>query len=180
MSTANTLFYLTQLPKYRNLVRDEVKQIVVKAEGKNNWVDTFTYENISTLKYTNLCFTESLRRDPPLPISAFSVTEDIQVGEFHIKKDAYCFMNILAIHTNPDEWQKPDEWIPERFDPESPFYLTPSGKKRHSHSFGPFIGGKRICLGKTLAENMAKCILPIVISKMDFEFVNPVHKEKKP
>ena len=47
-------------------------------------------------------------------------------------------------------------------------------------SFGPFLGGKRICLGKTFAENVAKCIVPVIVSQLDFEFVNPEHYTKKP
>ena len=47
-------------------------------------------------------------------------------------------------------------------------------------SYGPFLGGKRICLGKTFAENMAKCIITIILSQVKFEFVNPLHYEQKP
>ena len=47
-------------------------------------------------------------------------------------------------------------------------------------SFGPFLGGKRVCLGKSLAELMVRVITPAIISQFDFEFVNPDHKFKKP
>jgi cytochrome P450 len=53
-------------------------------------------------------------------------------------------------------------FIPERFDPSSKYYLTPSGKKRHMNSFGPFLGGKRICVGKTFAEIVSKIVTPII------------------
>jgi cytochrome P450 len=36
-------------------------------------------------------------------------------------------------------------------------------------SFGPFLGGKRICLGKTFAEHVMKSLLPVIISQIDFE-----------
>lgn len=73
-------------------------------------------------------------------------------------------INIYHLHHNPEEWITPEKFIPERFDPESPFYLTPKGTKRHPMSYGPFLGGKRICLGKTFAENMGKCMLAIIVS----------------
>ena len=44
-------------------------------------------------------------------------------------------------------------------------------------SFIPFLGGKRICIGKTFAENMMKCILTIFLTKCDFELVK---KERRP
>ena len=51
---------------------------------------------------------------------------------------------------------------------------------RNPFSFCPFLGGKRICLGKTLAEYMTLFTLPMVMYHLDFEFVNPDHKIKKP
>mmetsp|Transcript_25393 Transcript_25393/g.19133 ORF Transcript_25393/g.19133 Transcript_25393/m.19133 type:complete len:96 (-) Transcript_25393:125-412(-) len=77
------------------------------------------------------------------------------------------------IHRNPLEWKEPDDFIPERFDPLSDYYLTPAGKKRHPYSFIPFHGGKRICLGKTFAETIAKFVIPAIFGKFEFEFVEP-------
>jgi len=81
-----------------------------------------------------------------------------------MRTDHGIHININALHHNPNEWISPEKYIPERFDPDSEYYLTPSGKKRHPMSFGPFLGGKRICLGKTFAENIAKCVIPIIAS----------------
>ena len=67
-------------------------------------------------------------------------------------------VNIYALHYNPSEWQRPNEFLPQRFDPADPLYLTPSGKKRHTYSFVPFNGGRRICFGKTFAESTMKIV----------------------
>jgi cytochrome P450 len=47
-------------------------------------------------------------------------------------------------------------------------------------SYGPFLGGKRVCLGKTFAENIAKTIVPNIISQVKFRFLKPIHYEEKP
>ena len=48
-------------------------------------------------------------------------------------------------------------------------------------SFAPFLGGKRVCVGKTFAENSFKVVLPLILKAYkDFEFVNPEHYHKKP
>lgn len=39
-------------------------------------------------------------------------------------------------------------------------------------SFTPFLGGKRICLGKTFAETVTTLIIPMIMSQFDLEFVN--------
>jgi hypothetical protein len=57
---------------------------------------------------------------------------------------------------------------------------TPSGKKRHPSSFGPFFGGKRICLGKTFLEYFSKIIVSIIITNYEFKFEDEEYKTKKP
>jgi cytochrome P450 len=43
-------------------------------------------------------------------------------------------------------------------------------------SFIPFLGGKRVCLGKKFAENAFKVIVPLILKAYkDLEFVNPAH-----
>lgn len=81
---------------------------------------------------------------------------------------------------NTKEWIEPEKFIPDRFDPTSNYYLTPSGGKRHPMSFGPFLGGKRICLGKTMAEYSGKVVISIICSQLQFEFSDPIHNTKKP
>ena len=46
--------------------------------------------------------------------------------------------------------------------------------------YGPFLGGRRICLGKTFAENIGKCIMALVVAQVDLEFVSEEVKRNKP
>jgi cytochrome P450 len=97
-----------------------------------------------------------------------------------IPKDQRFIINIAYLQMNPDQWITPDDYIPERFDPSSKYYLTPSGKKRHPMSYGPFLGGKRVCLGKTFAENIGRCVLAIILSQIECKFADPSVREEKP
>ena len=99
-------------------------------------------------------------------------TEETEIGGKIIPAGQEFLINMAYIMVHPDQWHSPEDYIPERFDPTSKYYLTPSGKKRHPMSYGPFLGGRRVCLGKTFAENIGKCILAIIVTQMDFEFVD--------
>lgn len=59
---------------------------------------------------------------------------------------------------NPDEWQRPMDILPERFNHDNPLSLRPDGKKRNSYSSSPFHGGNRVCFGKPLAEGEMKLL----------------------
>jgi hypothetical protein len=59
-------------------------------------------------------------------------------------------------------------------------FLRPDGSPRNPYSFCPFFGGKRICLGKTLAESMTVYTIPLIMYHFAFEYVNPDHLKVKP
>ena len=117
------------------------------------------------MRYLGMVLYESLRVCAPVKISSdFCFFEDIEVNGKIIKKGLPCYLFIQYLQTNVKEWKEPEKYIPERFDPESPWSLTPSGTKRSPYSFGAFLGGKRICVGKTFAENIGKVMLSIIAS----------------
>ena len=49
--------------------------------------------------------------------------------------------NMAAIHVNEKQWQFPKDFIPERFDPESPLFKKPDGTARSVFAFIPFSCG---------------------------------------
>jgi cytochrome P450 len=48
-------------------------------------------------------------------------------------------------------------------------------------SFMPFLAGKRVCVGKTFAENALKIVASLILKAFpQIEFVDPDQREKKP
>jgi len=144
----------------------------VKEKGKPQYhmQEILNDENTNALSYLVMCFHESLRMEPPvIGSTSLMFTENVTLGEFKISKGTGMNIFFHNIHHNPKEWQQHDQFIPERFDPSSPYYLTPGGKKRNPYSFTPFLGGKRVCLGKTFAETIAKYVVPSIFGKYKFE-----------
>ncbi len=47
-------------------------------------------------------------------------------------------------------------------------------------SFIPFLGGKRICLGKTFAELVSKVVGSTLLLEFDYEFIDQNHYKEKP
>lgn len=114
-----------------------------------------------------------MRIEPPVHFSsALCYTEDVKVGDFTIKKDEYVVIYMHALHHKTDIWKEHDKFIPERFNPKSEYFLTPSGEKRPHYAFVPFLGGQRICLGKTFVEVISKITGPTLLNEFDFEFTS--------
>lgn len=113
-----------------------------------------------------------MRIEPPVAFSSLcTVTEDVTIGKYTVKKNYPFSIDIISLHHNKQEWIEPERFIPDRFNPASPYFLAPSGKKRHPMSYGPFLGGKRICLGKTFAEVVGKITGSSFLNFYNFDFV---------
>ena len=103
---------------------------------------------------------EGLRFQPPGGITPFTFDKDVTLAnKLTVKKGDNVQIVHWALHKNPAEWQRPHEFLPERFDSSNPLFKTPSGKRRNTYSYVPWSAGKRVCFGKTFAESNLKIIL---------------------
>ena len=122
-----------------------------------------------------------MRISPAATTSHFyETTKDLNLGKYPIKKGDTLSLNMIALGHNPDEWQRPMEILPERFDYKNPLFLRPDGKKRSTYAMAPFHGGSRVCFGKTLAEAELKVFLTCMSQNFDFEFENKDYMTELP
>ena len=99
--------------------------------------------------------------------------KDVNINGLVMRKGDTFLMGVVHMCNNPNEWIEPTKFIPERFDSNSPYFLTPGGQKRNTYSFAPFTGGHRICIGMSLAMNISKVILPGILHQIKFEAIDP-------
>lgn len=128
-------------------------------------MDSLTYENCADLTYLGYVIQESLRLNPPASgTSMYHFDKDTQLSKkLRLKAYDFIMVNNLGLHMNANQWQRPFEFQPDRFDISHPLSRTPNGGKRHSFAWAPFSGGKRICFGKTFAENVLKITTTMMI-----------------
>ncbi|KAK1990898.1 cytochrome P450 [Colletotrichum falcatum] len=108
------------------------------------------------LPYLKACFLETLRWRPgfPLAIPHATTQDDVYEG-YHIPADTTILMNIWAISHDPDEYDDPDSFNPERFVGAAPGVeegdeTCPDQPPRSTYGFG---AGRRVCAGQRMAEN---------------------------
>ena len=104
--------------------------------------------------------------------------ETVQCGPLKLRKGDFASISMYHLCNNPNEWIEPRKFIPERFNSDSKYYLTPSGTKRNPYSFSPFLGGQRICIGKTFVEAVSKFVLPTLLTHFKWEFPAGVDKDE--
>lgn len=166
---SNSLYYLAADKEKGEKLRVDVSNFCKQTKPFKDFTEAewkhflLEEEAIMNCKYLSYCAAETLRRDPPLSHSTrLQITESVTIKGVTILKGQNLVVNMGYIHNRKDQWVEPDTYVPERFEPTSKYYLTPEGKKRHPLSYQPFLGGRRVCIGKTLAENIGKCILAMI------------------
>nr|AAG34695.1 putative cytochrome P450 [Matthiola incana] len=150
---------LINKPELMKKAQQELDQVV----GKDNIVEE---SHITKLPYIVAIMKETLRLHPTLPLLVpRRPAEAAVVGGYTIPKDTKIFINVWCIQRDPNVWEKPTEFRPERFlDNNKPRDFTGT-----DYSYFPFGSGRRICAGVALAERMVLYTLATLLHSFDWK-----------
>ena len=173
-TTQVVLYRLMTQPEILKRVRTEFEELVgTKSSFSADFKEELTYEVIRDMKVLGCVFQETLRLNPVAPISSFQeVAKDTKFGWLSTKANQQFSFNISGLHLNGNQWQRPFEFLPDRFDPNHELSRTPDGKKRNPYSWLPFLGGRRICMGKHFAEIISKAVSTMMTQRFEMCFEN--------
>lgn len=134
------LYYLSTYPHVQRKLQAELDAVI--PEGHQA-----TLEDKPRLPYTEAVIHETLRQSSLVATGVHHVANrDITLGGYTIPKGAVLNSATFTIHKDPRYWDKPEEFMPERWlDQDGKFVTKKEG-------FIPFGVGKRQCLGESLAR----------------------------
>lgn len=100
-----------------------------------------TYDQIHQLKYLECCIDETLRKYPIIPIHFRESTKDYKIPntDIVIDKGTAVYISIMGVQRDPDIYDDPMTFKPERFLNSS----TGSPKKSKGLMYTPFGDGPR-------------------------------------
>lgn len=123
---------------------------------------------LKELSYLDAVIKETLRLYPPLWVFTRLNNEPLHLyPDLTIPKDAYIVVSPYVVHRNPQFWENPEAFQPERF-------LPSSDKKSLLQSFMPFGVGERMCLGKGIAMMELPLILTQIVQQIDLNIPNTI------
>src|SRR5579859_2099463 len=100
-----------------------------------------SFESMQSLPYTRAVLQEIMRVHPPAFWLPRTAIEDDEIDGFHVPAGQMVGVSIYNIHHNPEIWDEPEVFNPERF-------LTTPTEKRHALAWMPFGAGQRMCIGR--------------------------------
>ncbi|GLT64362.1 hypothetical protein SLA2020_368620 [Shorea laevis] len=128
--------------------------------------------DIDSLPYLNAVVKETLRLHPPLPfLVPRKAIEDTNFMGYNIPKNAQVFVNVWATGRDPEMWDDPWSFKPERF------LGLKTDYKGQDFELIPFGAGRRICAGLPLAHRMLHLVLGSLLHHFDWELENGITKE---
>jgi len=131
-----TWYAISQNPSVKEKFLEELNRVIGGGEVKP--------EHIMQLSYTKSIVEETLRLYPPAYNLPRQLSKDMDMQGYKLKKGGIVVTSIYALHRNPDYWQNPEEFNPDRFH-------THNADKLVKGAYIPFGLGQRICIGNGFA-----------------------------
>lgn len=129
--------------------------------GPNRKLEEADLEN---LQYLQAIIKETLRLHPPIPLLVpRRAIHDTKFMGFDIPKDTQVFVNAWAIGRDPNSWDDPLCFRPERFLDSNVEY------KGQNYEFIPFGAGRRMCAGVPLAHRVLNLVLGSLLHHFEWE-----------
>ncbi|KAA8517018.1 hypothetical protein F0562_017164 [Nyssa sinensis] len=154
-------------PEVFKKLREEINTVV----GSTRLVQELDVPN---LPYLQAVVKESLRLHPTVPLIPRKCRKDCKINDYDILANSRLIINVYAIMRDPNLWEDPLEFVPERF-------LVSSIEKHGDHEnqermkdqnfkYLPFGGGRRGCPGATLAYTILHVMIAMLVQCFDWKF----------
>jgi cytochrome P450 len=116
---------------------------------------------------------ETLRLHPPVPLSTRESREACKIKEFDIPEKTAVAINQYAIMRDPELWDSPDEFRPERFlvspKERDDSELDQNESKGQNFQYVPFGSGRRRCPGSNLATILLNTSIAAMVQCFDWK-----------
>ncbi|MCD7452791.1 hypothetical protein HAX54_018144 [Datura stramonium] len=172
-SAAALVWAMTALIKEEKSVMRKLQDDIRELVGNKGRVDE---DDIQNLPYLKAVIKETLRLYPPAPLLVPRETiKKCVIDGYDIKPNTLVFINAWAIGRDPDCWENPDEFIPERF-------VDVTNNDIIDYNSGefemiPFGGGRRGCPGVSLGVATVELALANLLYAFNWELPFGMVKE---
>ncbi|ADH98261.1 cytochrome P450 [Salisediminibacterium selenitireducens] len=148
------IFYLlAEHPDVARKLQEEVDQVDLTEDP---------FAATRSLPYTHQVIKETLRLYPPAWLIYREADEDVELSGKTYKEGTVFMMSTYAIHRNPDVFDDPEAFRPDRFAGDQEKNLPP-------FTYIPFGAGSRSCIGYRFAMMETALILAVIAKSYHFE-----------
>uniref|UniRef100_A0A803LKA5 Cytochrome P450 n=1 Tax=Chenopodium quinoa TaxID=63459 RepID=A0A803LKA5_CHEQI len=173
-SAATVVWAMTELMKNPNVmkkVQEEVRNLVKEQVCSATIIQE---EQLHHLIYLKAVVKETFRLHPPSPLLVPRQTmQECTLEGYQIEQGTLVFINAWAIGRDPESWDNPETFLPERF-LGSP---NPVDYKGQDFELIPFGAGRRGCPGMVLGVTTIELALANLLCFFDWELPASMKRE---
>jgi cytochrome P450 len=114
-----------------------------------------TAADVPRLRYTEMVVMEGMRLYPPAYALGREAIAECEIGGYRIPAGATLFMSPWVMHRDPRWFERPLEFIPDR-------WANGAASRLPRFAYFPFGGGPRICIGNRFAMMEAVLLLACI------------------
>ncbi|XAR68562.1 3,9-dihydroxypterocarpan 6A-monooxygenase [Bertholletia excelsa] len=162
VTTEWALAELINHPQIMEKAQREIDTVV----GKSRLVEE---SDTANFPYLQAIVKETLRLHPTGPMIVRESSEDCTIMGYHIPARTRLFVNVWAIGRDPNHWDCPLEFLPERFLGEVGFGQSQLDVRGQHLHFLPFGSGRRGCPGTSLALQVIQTSLAAMIQCFEWK-----------
>ncbi|XP_068638801.1 cytochrome P450 71A1-like [Aristolochia californica] len=156
---------LMRKPSAMKKVQEEIRRVV----GSKGKVEE---THLPHLEYFHFIVKETLRLHPPGPfLIPRENQQHCQINGYDIFPKTTVIVNVLAVSLDPDSWENPEEFMPERFKNVDIDYRGPE------FQLLPFGAGRRGCPGVNFGLRTVELALANLLYSFDWELPDGTRKE---
>ncbi|XVF00250.1 hypothetical protein REPUB_Repub03eG0268800 [Reevesia pubescens] len=157
--------FLMKNPRSMKKVQEEVRNLI----GKKGFVDE---DDIHGLPYLKAVIKETFRLQPTVPLLVPRETiRNCNIGGYEIPAKTLVFVNTWAIGRDPEAWESPEQFYPERFIGSSIDYYG------LDFELLPFGAGRRGCPAIRMGIATVELALANLLYKFDWEMPIGMNKD---
>ncbi|TVU06540.1 hypothetical protein EJB05_49761, partial [Eragrostis curvula] len=163
---------LMQNPHVMTKLRAEVRALTAMALPKDDGVLLVTKDELSSsgVPYLKAVIKETLRLHVPAPLLVPHLSmADCEIQGYTIPAGTRAIVNAWALARDPSHWDRPEEFMPERFIVEEGGSAAAVDHKGNDFLYLPFGTGRRICPGINFAIATIEVMLANLVYHFDWE-----------
>lgn len=155
-TTANVLAWTWHL-----LAQHPEVELKLKNELGGHRNESFALDILPRFAWTRQIIEEAMRLYPPLWLITRNALKDDQLGDYFVPAGTEVYVVPYLIQRNPDLWEDPDSFKPERFSPDQV-------RQRSPMAMLAFGAGPHKCIGDLLARTEMQIHVMMVASQLRF------------
>ncbi|KAM7272384.1 hypothetical protein ACFE04_027047 [Oxalis oulophora] len=167
-SVTTTVFAMSELARNPRVMKKAQEELRSNVGSK----DKVSESNIEKLSYLKLIIKETLRLHSPGPLLIpREAISEFKINGYTIYPGTRIYVNVWGIGRDPNIWENPEKFIPERFED------NPIDYKGQHFEYLPFGGGRRGCPGVIMAMSNIELALANLLHCFDWKLPDGMKEE---